>query len=317
MQPCVVVNPKSRLDELSVLVDVAESGSLAAAARRLGVPKSTIGRAVQRLEEDVGAVLLQRRAGAGALTEAGRALVSRAAPHVTALRDVTRSVAGQEAEVHGVLRLTAPSDLAELVLAPLVVGFSTLHPAVSVEVDATIRVVDLVGEGYDLALRVARGRLPSSSLVMTKLARLDLGLYASPAYVARRGRPRRTEDLASHDAVLLMARDGRMDLVLDGPDGQERVSVRGAISANDFSFLREVVIAGIGIGLLPWFRASSDVAQGRLVRVLPDHRLAGGTAFMVHPPLRPLPAKTRAFKRFVLTHAPRLVVGPDERTSPR
>lgn len=301
-----MANPRARLDELSVLVDVAEAGSVAAAARRLGVPKSTIGRAVHRLEEQLGTVLLQRKANTQALTDTGRALVGRAAPHVAALRDVTHAVARHEAEVQGTLRITAPADLAELVLAPLVVGFSALHPAVTVEVDATIRLVDLVGEGFDLALRVARHRLASSSLVMTRLARLDLGLYASPTYVARRGLPRRADELAAHAAVLLLARGGRTDLVLDGPHGHERVTVQGTISANDFSFLREVLIAGSGIGLLPWFRAATDVAQGRLVRVLPDHRLAGATAFVVHPPLRPLPAKTRAFKRFLLAHAPRL-----------
>jgi DNA-binding transcriptional LysR family regulator len=265
---------------------------------------------VRRLEVDLGVVLLQRRAGAGALTDAARTLVGRAAPHVTALRDMTQSFARHEAEVQGLLRITAPADLAELVLAPLVVAFSALHPAVSVEVDATLRVVDLVGEGYDLAIRVARERLSSSSLMATKLARLDLGLYASPTYLARRGRPRRPDDLASHDGVLLMARRGRMDLVLDGPHGQEKAILRGPISANDSAFLREMVLAGSGIGLLPWFRASSDIAQGRLVRILPEHRLAGTNAFVVHPALRPLPAKTQAFKRFVLAHARRLVAEP-------
>jgi DNA-binding transcriptional LysR family regulator len=305
-----VVDPAPRLDELRVLVDVAEAGSVAAAARHLGVPKSTIGRAVRRLETEMGVVLLRRRAGAGALTDAGRALVLRAAPHVTALRDATRALARQEGEVHGVLRITSPADLAEHVLGPLVVSFTSMHPAVRVEVDATLRVVDLVGEGYDLALRVARHRLPSSSLVATKLARLDLGLYASPAYLARCGRPQRPEDLASHDAMLLMSRGGRMELVLDGPHRQERVTVRGRISANDFSFLRQALLSGSGIGLLPWFRAADDVAQGRLVRILPEHRLAGTNAFVVHPALRPLPARTRAFKEFVLAHARRLVLEP-------
>lgn len=104
-----------------------------------------------------------------------------------------------------------------------------------------------------------------------------------------------------------------MDLVLDGPGGNERVTVHGAISANDFSFLREVIIAGFGIGLLPWFRAATDVAQGRLVRYPSiGSRARPRSSFT---PLRRLPAKTRAFKRFLLTHGLSLVVAPDEWTS--
>jgi DNA-binding transcriptional LysR family regulator len=301
---------RARLDELAVLVDVAEAGSLAGAARRLGVPKSTIGRAIRRLEAEVGAPLVRRMAGAETLTAAGRTLVTRAAPHVSALRDATGSIARAEGEAFGHLRITAPVDLAEVVLGPIVAAFLALHPAITVEVEATIRVVDLVGEGFDLALRVATRRLPASSLVAAKLARIHLGLYASPAYLARRGRPRRTEDLEAHDMVMLLGRQGRAIVDLEGPRGNVRVSLHGPVSTNDFLFMREVVIAGTGIGLLPWFRVAADVAAGRLVRVLPDHRLAGTTAYVVHPPFRPIPRKLEAFKRFLAVSAPRLLVEP-------
>jgi DNA-binding transcriptional LysR family regulator len=301
---------RPRLDELAVLIDVAEAGSLAAAARRLGVPKSTVGRAIGRLEADIGTLLVRRMSGAETLTEMGRTLVSRAAPHVSALRDATGSLAGGEGETFGHLRITAPVDLSEVVLGPLVAAFIAQHPGITIEVDASIRVVDLIGEGFDLAIRVARQRLATSSLVATKLARLDLGLYASPAYLARRGRPKRVEELVEHDVVLLLGRQGRVVIDLEGPRGNERVTLRGPVSTNDFLFMRQVVVAGTGIALLPWFRASSEVAAGRLVRVLPDHRLAGTHAYLVHPPLRPLPPKLVAFKRFLQTHAPRLLVDP-------
>lgn len=310
MPPATDRAPRVRFDELAMFVEVAEAGSLAAAARRLGVPRSTVGRALARLEADLGAVLVTRAAGPSALTEPGRALLARAAPHVTALRDVTAAIAREEQDIHGTLRITAPGDLAQIVLAPLVATFLARHPGVSVEIDASLRMVDLAAEGFDLALRVAQRALAPSSLVAQKLARLYLGLFASPTYLAVRGAPRRTEDLDAHDHVLLFGRHGRGTLALEGPRGHVRVAVRGRATANDFGYMRELIAGGAGIGPLPWHQASADVATGRLARVLPDHRLSGTTAYMVHLPLRPLPAKTAAFKRMLLTATPRLLVEP-------
>lgn len=300
---------RMRYDELAVLVAVAEAGSIAAAARRLGVPKSTVGRAIRRLEADLGAVLVRRAVQGPPLTEVGRTLVTHAAPHVAALRDVATAVSREMDEVHGALRITAPVDLAQVLLGPLVTGFLARHPKVSVEVDANIRMVDLVGEGFDLAIRVARRSLASSSLVAKKLARLDLGLYASPAYVARQGAPKRPSDLRHHDHVLLFGRQGRATLALEGPRETTNVEVSGPIAGNDFFFIRESIASGAGIGSLPWFVARSEIESGRLVRVLPDYQHAGTTAFVVHAPLRPLPAKTKAFRDYLLEHAPRLLAG--------
>ncbi|MCE9573197.1 MAG: LysR family transcriptional regulator, partial [Deltaproteobacteria bacterium] len=228
---------RPHLDELAVFVEVALAGSLAAAARRAGVPKSTIGRAIARLEEEVRAPLV-RRTGGG-LTDAGRALAIQAGPHVQALRGAAAALRGAGAEVHGTLRVTATSDLAQVVLGPLVAAFVARYPQVNIEVDATIRMVDLAAEGFDLALRVARRSLAPSSLVARKLARLDLGLFASPTYLARRGTPRRAADLADHDHVLLLGSGGRGVIAVDGPHGAERVAVRGQTSGNDFNFMRE------------------------------------------------------------------------------
>lgn len=301
--------PQPRFDELAVFVQVAEAGSLAAAARRLGVPKSTIGRALTRLEAELGVVLLRRMARGPSLTEAGRALFTRAAPHIAALRDAAASLTGGPDEIHGALRVTAPVDLAQLVLGPLAASFLTRHPGVSLEVDASIRVVDLVGEGFDLALRVSQRALAPSALVARRLGRLDLGLYASPTYLARQGTPSRAEELQAHEHVLLLAQRGRARLTVEGPRGTTRIEARGRVSANDFAFLREALAGGLGIGALPWFVAREELASGRLVRVLPDHRLAGNTVFLVHAPGKPLPRKLQAFRDHLLAHAPRMLGG--------
>lgn len=300
-----------RLDELAVFVEVAGAGSLAAAARRLGVPKSTVGRAVARVEQDFGVPLVRRMARGQALTEAGHKLAALAASHVGALRDLSAALVSDASEPHGNLRITAPADLATLVLAPLVAEFMQRHTGVSIELEATIRVVDLVREGFDLALRVARRGLPASALVARKVGRLDVGLFAGPGYVARHGAPRRPEDLQRHEHVLVKAGDGKQVLSLEPRDGGARgalkLTVQGRCGSNDFFFLREVIAGGAGIGQLPWFMARAELAAGRLVRILPDYALSGVTAYLVHPRVTPMPVALRAFRSFVLERAPALL----------
>jgi DNA-binding transcriptional LysR family regulator len=300
-----------RLDELAVFVEVAGAGSLAAAARRLGVPKSTVGRAVARVEEDFGVPLVRRMARGQGLTEAGRRLATLATSHVGALRDLSAALVSDVSEPYGNLRITATADLATLVLGPLVAEFVQRHPSVSIELEATVRVVDLVREGFDLALRVARRGLPASALVAKKVARLESGLFAGPAYVARHGAPRRPDDLLRHEHVLMKAGDGKQVLALEPRDtpgrGTLRLTVHGRCSANDFFFLREVIAGGAGIGQLPWFMARADLAAGRLVRILPDYAVVGASTYLVHARATPLPVTLRAFRDFVLERAPGLL----------
>jgi DNA-binding transcriptional LysR family regulator len=298
-----------RFDELAVFVEVANAGSIAAAARRLGVPKSTVGRAITRVEEDFGVSLVRRMARGPSLTEPGRLLASLAAPHVAALRDVASALGRDSSEAYGTLRITAPPDIGTLVLGPLVAAFLARYPRIGVEVEHAVRLVDIVSEGVDLAVRVAPRSLAPSTLVAKKLARLDLGLYAGLGYLARREIPRRPEDLAQHEHVIFRGHGGKGVLALEGPKGIVNVAVEGRASGNDFFFLREVIASGVGIGPLPWFVANAELALGRLVRVLPDHRLAGNTAFIVHAPARPLSPKLDVFRSFLLEHAPRLLVG--------
>src|SRR4051812_8698138 len=179
---------RGRLDELAVLVDVAAAGSLTATAARLGVPKSTVGRAIRRIEEDVGIALVRRMARGPVLTEPGRALAEIAAPHVAALRDATAAIGHRSSEAYGVLRISAPGDVGASVLGPLMPGFLARSPHVRPEIVHTTRVADLVREGIDVAFRLTmRPRLPSSTLTARRLGTADLAFYASPAYAARRG----------------------------------------------------------------------------------------------------------------------------------
>lgn len=298
-----------RFDELAVLVEVAAAGSLAGAARRLGVPKSTVGRAVARIEQELGVTLVRRLSRGPGLTEQGRQLANLAAPHVAALRDLTNAAAREASEAFGTLKITAPPDFGALLLGPLVPAFTQSHPRVRVEVELTMRVVDMALEGFDLALRVAR-RLPASSLIARKLATVDLRLYAGPGYAALRGLPRRADALAEHDHVLLYGRDGRLPITLEGPRGTTKVTVRGKVQCNDFAFARELITAGAGIGALPWFIARGELSAGRLVRVLPEQRMEGGLKVYALSPQRSPSPKLDLFRSFLFEHAPRMLTQP-------
>jgi DNA-binding transcriptional LysR family regulator len=223
----------------------------------MGTPKSTVGRAIARLEEELGVSLVRRMAQGPALTEPGRVLADRAAPHIAGLRDAAIAQGSESQEVYGLLRVTAPADIGAHLIAPLLPGFFARHPRVRVEVENTLRVVDLVREGFDLAVRVTMGRLPPSSLTAKKLAPMNLALYAGTQYAARNDLPKHLDDLASHDNVVFYP--GTNTLAFVGPKGPETVKVNGRAAGNDFFFLREAIASGLGIGPLPWFLASQEV----------------------------------------------------------
>jgi DNA-binding transcriptional LysR family regulator len=301
----------ARLDELGVLVEVAESGSLSAAARKLGVPKSTVGRAIGRIEEDLGVSLVRRMAKGPTLTEPGRLLADMAAPHITALRDASAALGRAASEAYGLLRITTIADIGSLVLAPLLPGFLARYPRVRPEIVLALRTVDLVGEGFDVGIRVTlRKSLPSSSLIAKKIGPINVGLYASTQYAARRELPKQPCDLLEHDNVVFFPGDAN-DYHMNGPKGAVRVKVPGRVSGDDFFFIREAVVAGVGIGAMPWFMASHELAAGRVVRVLPDYLAMNGAIYLVYPPTKPLPPKVAAFTTFLREHAPRLL-GPSQ-----
>jgi DNA-binding transcriptional LysR family regulator len=301
---------RMRFDELAVLVEVAAAGSLAGAARRLAVPKSTVGRAVARIERELGVALVRRSARGPGLTEQGRQLASSAAPHVSALRDLTSAAEREATEAYGTLRITAPPDFGALLLGPLLPTFTQRYPRVRVEVELTMRVVDLAREGFDLALRAAK-KLPASALISKKLASVDLRLYAGAGYAALRELPKRVEALSEHEFVWFAGREGRQLMQLDGPRGTSKLNVRSNITCNDFAFARELICAGAGISALPWFVARPELAAGRLVRVLPEQRVEGGlNVYALSPPQTAPSPKLALFRSFLFEHAPRLLGQP-------
>lgn len=287
------------LDELGTFLAVAAEGSLSAAAKRMGLPKSTVSRRLSRLEEKLGAQLIHRTTRRLSLTEDGLAYRERIARAFADLDEANAAIREQQETPRGHLRITAPVDLALAGLGPLVAEFTSRFPQTTVELILTDRSVDLIAEGIDLALR-ATASLPDSTLVARRLMDVMLELVAAPAYLDAHGRPQSVSQMAHHRFLLRTALQGRATIELHGPSGKERCEVGAAISASDFSFIHRAAIAGGGIAILPNFLAEPEIRRGRLERVLPGYHGGKAGLFAIHPGGRLLPAKVRAFRDFLV-----------------
>jgi DNA-binding transcriptional LysR family regulator len=283
------------LNLLTVFEAVARTASFSAAARELGIPKSSASRAIARLEAELRAQLLLRTTRRVSPTEAGTALYDRVTPLLRSVKAALGEVPEREEGPSGTLKVTAPVDLGVLFLAEVLTRYAARYPAVSVDLQLTGRVVDLVGEGFDVALRAA-ARLEDSSLVTRRLAPIVLHVYASPLYLARRGTPRTEADLEAHDWVRFRPGPQRL-----------RVAARGAppprparIVSDDMLFVRDALRAGAGVGLLPTIVAAPDVLAGQLVRVLPRFERAAGHLHLVTPAAKHVPPKVTAFRDLVV-----------------
>lgn len=275
------------IDLVAVLVAVGETASFSAAARRLGVTTGTVSRSIARLEAQAGAQLVHRTTRHVSLSTAGQALFERAASHVRGIESALKNLPERQQEPAGTLRLTAPPDVGVTVLPDVIARYVGLYPQVRVDVDLSNRRVDLVAEGFDLALRANAGKQRDSSLVMRRLMVADIRCYASPAYLARRGQPREI-GAPDHDWIAVTQISKAMKL-----------GFAPRILGNDVLFVRDATCAGAGIGILPAFVADPLIAAGRLVPVLPRVRLASGSIVLYHPP-GPMPRKVTAFRDVLL-----------------
>jgi DNA-binding transcriptional LysR family regulator len=287
------------LDDLAVFVRVVERGAFAAVARELKAPTSTVSRAVARLEARAGVRLLHRTTRHMKPTTEGRELYAAVAPALSTLRAAARAIEPASPKPRGRLRVTAPTDLSTGFLAEVIVAFAERHPLVQLDFSLTNRQSNLVEEGLDVAVR-ATVDLGDSSLVARKLGEIEHRLYASPRYLERRGAPATLGDLDGHPLVVFRAKDLSRTWALEGPSGEASVPVRGRIGGDDFTFVRAMVVAGAGIGLLPQLNCAADEASGRLVRVLPEYHARGATLYVVYPSTRSVPARVTAFRDYLV-----------------
>jgi DNA-binding transcriptional LysR family regulator len=288
-----------RLDDLALFLRVLDQGSISAAARSLDLSVAVASQRLQRLERRLGVRLLQRTTRrlhptpeGRLLAEQGRALVEDLDALVTDLRQSAGSVSGT-------LRVTLSAAFGRHYISPLLPEFLALHPRLRLFAHLSDERVDLVGAGYDLAIRI--GALGDSSLVARKLASNRRLLCASPAYLQRHGRPRTPEDLAHHECILLSGRDGRQDewRLVDRKGREHAVRVQGRFETTLGELVRDAVLAGQGIAMHSHWHVHEELRAGRLEVVLPQYSLPESGIWAVMPQRRLVPPRVRAFIDFL------------------
>ena len=258
------------LNDMLYFAEVVDRGGFAAAGRTLGIPKSRLSRRIGELEARLGVRLLQRTTRKLSLTEAGQ-LYHR---HCVAMREQADAAEEAVALVHdeprGTVRITVPVTLAQTTIGPLVPAFLRLHPQVRIDMQVTNRVVDVVQEGVDIALRVRPTLEDSGSLVVKSFGPTAGLLLASPSLLERQGHPKGVEDLATLTTVAMSAIDGRASWSLRGPGGREfELQHRPVYTADDMITLKYAVLEGTGMGVLPDYLCTREIREGRLVPPLP------------------------------------------------
>ncbi|SMF09804.1 DNA-binding transcriptional regulator, LysR family [Tistlia consotensis] len=281
------------VSEMEVFVRVVQAKSFSEAARSLGLSPSAVSKQIGRLEDRLGARLLNRTTRQLSLTEIGAAFHERAERIVNDIAEAERAVSHLHGAPRGQLKVNAPVAFGIDHLAPLLPGFMAENPEVSVDLSVNDRFVDLVEEGIDVALRI--GELADSSLIARRLAANRRVVCAAPSYLERRGTPASTADLKRHNCLVYTYRQQRRDWHFDGPGGHELVTVNGDLETNNAQVLRMAALGGLGIVLLPLWLVGPDLTEGRLIEVLPQYHVPDSSIYAVWPAGRHLSPKVRAF----------------------
>jgi len=280
------------LDGIEVFVKVTQAGSFSRAAKLLGMPNSTVSAKVSALEKRLGMTLLQRTTRRLRPTEAGEAYYRRAVHALEELQAAENELGARRVEPKGLLSLTAPVEIGHSLLPALVHTFLQKYPQMEVDSVVTNRVLDLVVDGIDLAIRA--GPLKDSSLIAKRFDLGYFGLWASPDYLTKNAAPRHPKELAQHKC-LRFSRFKKEGFRLTNGRENVHVSISGAAIADDFETLRSLAVLGAGIAFLPSFLCAEETKQDKLVRVLPQWRGDRVSISLVYPAQRFVPAKVRAF----------------------
>jgi DNA-binding transcriptional LysR family regulator len=288
-----------RVTGMQVFVRVAALGSLSAAARTLGMSQTMATKHIAAIEQRLGVKLLHRTTRRLALTEAGRRYLDAAERIIAEIEEAEAAAATDRVEARGTLRINAPVSFGMREIAPLLPEFSRSYPDVAVDLGLNDRVVDLIEEGWDVAVRI--GSLADSTLIARKLAPCRTAVCAAPAYLAERGLPRSVTDLKTHNCLgYTLSRTVGSDRWSFGADGAVTIPVAGNLRANNGDALVAAAVTGQGLIYQPTFLVSSEIRAGRLVAITLDQpTVEFPGVFILHPPDRRPPAKVRAFIDFI------------------
>jgi DNA-binding transcriptional LysR family regulator len=282
---------------MSSFVAVVEAGSFVGAARLTGASKAAVSRHVGELEQRLNVRLLHRTTRRLSLTEEGRLFFERAKELLESIDAAESELTRRAGEARGIIRVNAPLSFGALHLAPLWGPFADAHPKVSLDITLSDRLVDVVDEGFDLAVRITAN--PDSTLVARKLASTRIVLCATPEYLRRRGKPSHPHDLASHAVISYTYWSTRDQWHFTGPEGPVDVSVHSRIHTNNGDTCRRAALAHHGLVLQPDFIIGEDLRRGDLVEVMPTYRSIEVGIYAVYASRKNLPLKTRRLIDFL------------------
>lgn len=288
-----------RIGDLNLFLRVLDLGSISAAARSLDLSVAVASQRLKRLERSLGVRLLHRTTRQLRPTPEGIALAEQGRSLVEDLEVLTSSLSNTAKGVAGTLRVTIPASFGRQYISPLLPQFMARHPRLRLHIDLSDQLRDLVGEGLDLAIRI--GTLKDSELIATRLASNRRVLCASPDYLRRHGVPKKPDDLAKHECLLMaVGRDSTDSWHLRGPDGEEStVRLKSRVKSNLGEVIRDAALGGLGIALHSTWHVCEDLRAGRLKLVLPDYQLPESAIYAVMPERRLVMPRVRAFVDFL------------------
>lgn len=285
------------MDKLSVMQAfrrIVERGSFARAADDLGVSPALLSREVKLLEDSLGTTLLSRTTRSMSLTDAGRLYYDEAADILNAVTQIEARIREGVGAVRGHLKVNASSSFGQTVIAPMLPGFLNSYPDLRLSLSMDDRVLDMVEGGFDVSIRI-RPAMPDSALVARKIGTMRQRIFAAPAYLENAGVPQTPEDIAQHRVIGFLLADHLTSWTLHGPSGMTTIDLDPPVRVGNSLVLRDLLIAGHGIGTLPDFVSKAPEARGALVRILPDWELPAPEIFAVTASRLSMDAKVTAF----------------------
>lgn len=286
-----------KFEAIRIFTKVVETHGFTAAAQDLGLSRSAVSKAVSRLEESIGAQLLNRSTRFVSPTDTGAAYYDRCVSILADIEDADRAVQELQGEPRGSIRLNAPMSFGTLHLGSAIADFLETYPDVRIEAALNDRLIDPIQEGFDLTIRIAE--LDDSSLIARKLAPAKRVLCASPEYLRERGEPEKPGDLKFHSCLHYGYLPTGNAWRLKGPNGDTTLQIEGVLCSNNAEMLMAGAIRGAGIAMLPTFICGAALQAGQLVSVLPDHRPPEISIYALYPPNRHLSAKLRLLIDFL------------------
>lgn len=281
------------LNEISVFIQVVQSGSFSGAAKKLTMPISTVSSKVSSLERRLGTTLIQRTTRKLSITPAGQSYFKRCIQGLEQIQTAEHEIAATQGEPTGLLRLTAPIEIGgNGILPEIISAYTQKYPKMRVEVIFSDRVMDLLSESVDLAIRA--GELEDSSLIVRKIGSDHFGLYTTPRYLRARGTPTHPRELRSHSCIQFTP-FGVDEWQLRGPKGGLNVPIAGRVVINDLGTVKRLTLEGDGIALLPTHSVQAEAQSGKLVRILPEWRTETSPMQFVYPGSRFVMPKVSAF----------------------